>query len=96
MLYTSVFAATMLKIAYGIDISDGDDEVVRIVDEGLEGTAQAFNPGKFFVDHIPWLEHVPAFLPGAGFQRQFAKWRAAQTLVKDVPFMKRRSMVSIP
>ena len=86
----------MLKIAYGIDISDGDDEVVRIVDEGLEGTAQAFNPGKFFVDHIPWLEHVPAFFPGAGFQRQFAKWRAAQTLVKDVPFMKRRSMVSIP
>ena len=90
---TSVFAATMLKIVYGIDISDTSDEVVRIVDEGIEGTAQAFLPGRFLVDHIPWLEHIPIWFPGACFQRQLAKWRAAQMLVKDVPFMRRRSIV---
>ncbi|TBU45543.1 cytochrome P450 [Dichomitus squalens] len=87
-----VFAATMLKVAYGIDIDDGDHEIVRVIDEGVEGTAQAFAPGKFLVDHVPWLEHVPAWFPGAGFQRQFATWRAAQTLVKDVPFMQRRTI----
>ena len=35
-------------------------------------------PGAFLVDIIPWLKYVPAWVPGADFQRKGKDWRDAQ------------------
>ena len=64
--------------------------------DAIEGVSEAFVPGKFLVDYIPWLEYVPAWLPGARFQKKFAVWRAKQAVLRDVPFELRNTcLVSV-
>ena len=87
----SVLAATILKIAYGIDIDDENHEIIRMIDAALEGLAQAFVPGAFLVDVLPLLQYVPAWFPGAGFQRTFARWREATVRMKENLFRMRNT-----
>ena len=49
------------------------------ITEGL----QAFNPGRYMVQFLPILHYVPAWVPGAGFQRDFAGWREASDQAKE-------------
>ena len=85
----STFAATILKITYGIDIEDENAEIVQVVENAGKGPGQTLIPGRFLVDSIPLLRHLPAWAPGAGFQRQFAEWGAASRKLKDFPYARR-------
>ncbi|KAH9912855.1 O-methylsterigmatocystin oxidoreductase [Epithele typhae] len=76
------FAATMLKIIYGIECDDEDNEIMRVVEESLQGTAQLFVPGKYLVDLIPALEYVPSWFPGAG-------WRETSIQSVEMPYAQR-------
>ncbi|RPD62574.1 O-methylsterigmatocystin oxidoreductase [Lentinus tigrinus ALCF2SS1-6] len=86
-----VLAATILKIAYGIDVDDENHEVIRMIDAALEAPAQAFVPGKFLVDVFPLLQYVPTWFPGAGFQNVFARWREASLRMKENLFKMRNT-----
>lgn len=79
----------MLRIIYGIDIDDEEHEIIVVGEESLQGTGQVFVPGKYFVDLIPMLEYVPSWLPGAGWKRQFARWRDATLRFLNLPFEQR-------
>ncbi len=92
-----LFSATLLKVVYGIDIDDGDHDIVRGIRAAVEAFAEAMAPGKFLVEFIPWLEYVPAWVPGAGFQKKFATWRAMTAAMKNAPFKQRNtSLVRVP
>lgn len=94
-IVASLFSATLLKVVYGIDIDDGDHELTQGIRAALEGFAESLVPGKFLVEFIPWLEYVPAWVPGAGFQKQFAIWRGLQQALRIAPFERRNtSLVS--
>ncbi|KAI0754774.1 O-methylsterigmatocystin oxidoreductase [Daedaleopsis nitida] len=80
------FSATILKIGYGIDVEDEKNEIFRILNEALDVTSQAFVPGRFLVDMIPILQYVPSWIPGAEFQKLFARWRVANTRIKNLLF----------
>ncbi|KAI0715646.1 O-methylsterigmatocystin oxidoreductase [Cerioporus squamosus] len=86
-----VLAATLLKVVYGIDVDDENHEIIRMIDVALEGPAQAFVPGKFLVDAFPLLQYVPAWFPGAGFQKTFARWREASSRMKEHLFQIRNT-----
>ena len=79
----------MLKIIYGLDVDDENHEIIRTVEESLQGTGQVFVPGKYLVDLIPALEYVPEWVPGAGFQTQFARWREVTIQAKEMPYQQR-------
>nr|VWO96823.1 N/A [Ganoderma boninense] len=85
------FAATILKVAYGIDIEDENAEIVHVIEKAIEGPSQTMVPGKFLVDYVPLLRYVPGWVPGAGFQAQFAEWREASRTLKDVPYARRNT-----
>ncbi|KAI0700157.1 cytochrome P450 [Cerioporus squamosus] len=40
----------------------------------------------FLVEYIPVLQYVPAWVPGAGFQRKFARWRGLIADFLELPF----------
>ena len=76
----------MLKILYDIDVEDEDDVYVEISEQALAGAVEGLVPGKFLVEFLPFLRHVPSWLPGATSQRLWEKWMAAGERLKNVPF----------
>ena len=84
--YPSAFAASVLKILYGITAKNEGDKYVGLVDGALFGASQGMRPGRFMVEYLPFLRHIPPWLPGASSQRLFKEWQAAGTLLKEMPF----------
>ncbi|KAI0705410.1 CyP450 monooxygenase [Earliella scabrosa] len=80
------FAASLLKIIYNIDAADENDRYISAIDTALEGAAQGLAPGRYLVGFFPILRYVPAWFPGAGFQKDFARWREASLALKNMPF----------
>ncbi|RPD61592.1 cytochrome P450 [Lentinus tigrinus ALCF2SS1-6] len=79
-------AGSILKVAYDIDTADEGDEYIAAVDAALEGPVTGLVPGTFLVDFLPFLRHVPTWLPGATSQRLWAKWQAAAETLKSLPY----------
>lgn len=72
---------------YDITPADDDDRYITLIHAALEGAAQALATGKYIViDFFPFLKNLPAWFPGAGFQKKFAEWRASGEELKNVPF----------
>ncbi|KAI0745837.1 cytochrome P450 [Earliella scabrosa] len=80
------FAAVILKTMYGIDIAPGDTKYVPLLHNALEGPTEALMAGSFLVEHISILQYVPAWVPGAGFQKKFARWRRLAAELLELPF----------
>ena len=83
---TSLFAATILKIGYGIAVQESDDPYIAIAEEAMKGVTEAGIPGAFWVDLFPILKYLPAWFPGAGFQRKAAYYREAVNAMAEKPF----------
>ena len=84
-LYSN-FNATLMKLLYNIDVNGDDDKHLAIIDAALSGAPQGGVPGKFLIRYFPFLRFIPDFLPGAGFQKQFARWQTTANALKNVPF----------
>ena len=82
----STFAATIMKIGYGITVQESDDPYISIAEEVLKGLAKAGIPGAFLVDLFPVLKYVPGWFPGADFQRNAASWRESINTMAEKPF----------
>ncbi|KAI0753307.1 CyP450 monooxygenase [Daedaleopsis nitida] len=80
------FAATILRISYGIEIKDETDEYVLVNEAALMVFSQAFMPGAFLVETFPILRYLPSWLPGAGFIRLMAGWKKIVHRMRDMPF----------
>ncbi|KAB5590604.1 O-methylsterigmatocystin oxidoreductase [Ceratobasidium theobromae] len=78
--------AIVLSSAYGYDVSSVNDPMLEVLKIGMKSFGQAATPTSLLVNTIPWLEHVPAWFPGAGWKRTVAVWRRHQEDMNDVPF----------
>lgn len=86
----------MTKVVYDIEGEDKIERQITLVEDAQEGVAQGLVPGKFLVQFLPFLRHVPAWLPGAGFKCLSNKWRAAAWSAKYVPFREvKQALVSL-
>ena len=83
---TSAFAATIMKIGYGIAVQESDDPYISIAEEALKGVADAGIPGTSLVDLLPILKYVPSWFPGAGFHKEAANVRKATNTMAEKPF----------
>ena len=96
-LTSSTFAATIMKIGYGIAVQESDGPYISIAEEALNGAAQAGIPGAFWVDFLPFLKHVPSWFPGAGFQKKAAHWREVINKMAEKPFLHvQEQLVQVP
>ncbi|CEL10680.1 hypothetical protein ASPCAL13795 [Aspergillus calidoustus] len=79
--------AVILKIAYGYSIDyQGTDPLIDLAEEAMEQFSLAVQPGKWLVDMLPILKHIPAWFPGAGFQRTAQRFQKHSNALADVPF----------
>ncbi|PYH45575.1 cytochrome P450 [Aspergillus saccharolyticus JOP 1030-1] len=79
--------AVILKIAYGYAVDPFQrDPLVDLADEAVEQFSLAVRPGTWMVDVLPFLRYLPAWFPGAGFQRTAQRFRKQSEAVADIPF----------
>ena len=86
VFFHSTFGASVLKIVYGIDAKEEDDEYLKANHAALDAISQGLVPGKYMVQFFPCLRHIPTWFPGAYSQRQWAEWQAASAKAQDMPF----------
>ncbi|RDX50378.1 cytochrome P450 [Lentinus brumalis] len=77
------FTSAIVKVLYGLDVVEKNDKYIAMMEKNLEA-GEAFMPGTYYVEFLPFLRYVPAWVPGAGFQNDFAAWRHAAEWVKNV------------
>ncbi|KAH7909414.1 cytochrome P450 [Hygrophoropsis aurantiaca] len=79
-------ASVIMNVVYGIEIAPRNDRYIDIAETALDGMAKAAAPGAFLVDILPFLKHVPNWMPGAGFKQKAAFWKKAVLEMRDLPF----------
>lgn len=58
-----------MRVAYGFDDVRRNEDLIDNAESLILGFAEAADPGRFLVNFVPFLKHVPSWFPGAGFQR---------------------------
>lgn len=69
-----------ISLAYGLPVQRRRDELVELIDTIARTVAEQITPGKAVVDVLPWLKHIPEWVPGMGF-KSYAKsvrWMAVK------------------
>ncbi|KAJ7829406.1 cytochrome P450 [Mycena olivaceomarginata] len=84
----------VMSIAYGIDVLPTNDPYVEWADKAVEGLVTAIVPGRFLVDSFPFLKYIPAWFPGAGFQRRAQEWRRLARGMLEKPFAEARQRIA--
>ncbi|KAI1123054.1 cytochrome protein [Nemania abortiva] len=78
--------AIILKIVYGYNIEiSKPDPLVRIVDIALRQISIGLVSGRWLVEFIPALRHIPEWMPGAGWKRATTEWRATLKEASEKP-----------
>ncbi|KAI0058112.1 cytochrome P450 [Artomyces pyxidatus] len=78
--------AVIMKLTYGWTVKEVDDYFVRLMKEGFEMSRQVSTPGRWLVDVFPVLQYVPAWFPGAGFQRIGKALGEGMNRTERIPF----------
>ncbi|KAJ7484409.1 cytochrome P450 [Mycena latifolia] len=80
-------SSLILVLAYGYPSDAGDPlGLVKIAQDAMEGFAVASEPGRWWVDSFPALKYLPAWLPGASFQRAAQRMRTDLNKLFDIPY----------
>ncbi|EKM77487.1 hypothetical protein AGABI1DRAFT_43141 [Agaricus bisporus var. burnettii JB137-S8] len=76
----------ILKLTYGIDVQDGDDPYVALIERANVNFNKATIPGSFLVDFFPILRSLPEWLPGMGFMETARRWRKDTVEMVEAPY----------
>ncbi|KJA14903.1 hypothetical protein HYPSUDRAFT_1070939, partial [Hypholoma sublateritium FD-334 SS-4] len=61
-------AAVTMNVAYGYPVTDKNDHFFALAEESMRVGSLAGTPGKWLVDSIPLLQHIPSWFPRCRFQ----------------------------
>ncbi|KAI0696993.1 cytochrome P450 [Cerioporus squamosus] len=88
----------VLQLAYGNRASDpGGKELVKVVDDAMDGFSEMTKPNAFLVDVFPILRYVPAWFPGAGWKQKAKLYREylEEMLVAPFELVKRQMAAGV-
>ncbi|QRW11232.1 cytochrome P450 family protein [Ceratobasidium sp. AG-Ba] len=87
-------AAIVLSSVYGYEASHPHDDLVDQVEMSMSHMSEAAVPKNFYVNTLPWMIHIPSWIPGAGWKRKAKEWRAAKDRSFNRPLEWTRSQMS--
>ncbi|KAF7288971.1 Cytochrome P450 [Mycena indigotica] len=76
----------IMSTVYGINVRPQDDPYIQTAEAALQTLVHASIPGRFLVDLLPSLMHVPPWFPGAGFKKIAREWRRLSSDLVNLPF----------
>lgn len=74
----------VLRITYGYE-SKGHDPMIRIAEKALQSSTEFSTPGLWLVDVLPFLQYIPAWVPGTGWKRAVETERRNVYDLVDLP-----------
>lgn len=81
------FGVLIMRTTYGLDNPDETRALINHNLDMLKMFGEANIPGRFMVNVFPFLKHVPGWVPGAGFQSFFDKFREAANKTLHLPYL---------
>nr|BED43019.1 cytochrome P450 monooxygenase [Trametes versicolor] len=81
-----VFSATIMDVVYGITVTERDDPYVSLAQKATIIFSSIVVPGQYLVEVLPFLKHVPSWLPGAGFKRQAKQWSKTISAARNTAY----------
>ncbi|KAI0793833.1 cytochrome P450 [Fomes fomentarius] len=82
-----LIGANIMDVIYGIKVLPEHDPFIELAEAGQECLRECAVAGLYLVDIAPILKHIPAWLPGAAFQRVTRAWHKKATLQLHMPYM---------
>ncbi|TFY68059.1 hypothetical protein EVJ58_g1228 [Rhodofomes roseus] len=76
-------ASVVLQITHGLIIDSCDDPHLRTVQEGMDEFSRMTAPGAYLVDSLPFLMHIPEWIPGAGFKKEAREHEERDTKIME-------------
>lgn len=59
----------IFDVIYGTKVADMHHEYVTSARLALEGLVKATIPGAYWIEYMPFLKHVPSWIPGTSFRK---------------------------
>ncbi|KAI0129955.1 cytochrome P450 [Xylariales sp. AK1849] len=76
----------MLDTLYGYTPSPyTPDPLVKLINKVMAGFGESCVPGAYLVDLVPWLQHVPDWVPGTGFKQKAKQMKRDYVDVVNIP-----------
>lgn len=69
-----------------MDVFDLNDEYVCLAQEAVEGISRATVPGVYWVEHFPFLRHIPSWVPGTSSRKMTEHYKPIAETMRDKPF----------
>ncbi|KAI0774783.1 cytochrome P450 [Trametes elegans] len=88
------FAAVILRIVYGLEVTQGDDKYYKLVERLATIAEDISTPGRHIVEAFPWLKRAPSWFPGTGFRTLAATWKAELATIRNYLYDSARSEMS--
>lgn len=86
-LTPSCFGSSIMRVTYGIDVDDAEEDYLGIAEVALAAFSSALVPGKHLVEALPSLRFLPSWVPGVrGFRREAESLMHASRALRDVPW----------
>ncbi|KAI0659814.1 cytochrome P450 [Cubamyces menziesii] len=83
----SSYCKILLNVTYGHRFDHaGTPRYIEILSQLESALAEAFQPGAFLVEFIPWLRHVPQWFPGAGWKQKVLRWKGQLDSLVEEPY----------
>ncbi|KAI0331709.1 cytochrome P450 [Cubamyces sp. BRFM 1775] len=84
----SYSCTVLLNVMYGLHVDHADIPRYAEILSWLESAiAEAFQPGAFLVEFIPWLRYVPDWLLGTRWKEKVLKWRRLLDALVEEPYV---------
>ncbi len=84
----SAVGATLMKAVYGLEITD---EYIKLFADAFSSSDILLNGS--ILDFLPFLAHVPTWLPGTAFLRRLAYYREVVPAMRDIPWMDAKAAI---
>lgn len=91
--------AVVMAMTFGYDFrpENEHDRFVELAEETSSGIASLFLPGSTLINVLPFLRHIPPWVPGAITQRFAAHLSESMNAYRTEPFeYVERDLVSVP
>ncbi|KAJ6541977.1 cytochrome P450 [Mycena vulgaris] len=78
--------SVILRVTYGYQTVDQNDRFLVLAEQVMGAFSLASQPGAWAVDILPWLRHLPSWMPGTKFKQTAAAWAEMHMEVVEAPF----------